>query len=222
MGRLCRVIVDVAGLTVVRANRVILDAVSIQMARADVIRLCGPNGAGKTTLLRVLAGVEGDYRGIVRIAGHDLRRERLAALQQVAFAPEDLIGFDWLTPGEFLHFAIAIRGTVGATRARIRGILEHVGVTGWTVPLGQLSRADRARVLMAFLALSGARVWLMDEFASALDVSGLRLLASLLGTHRATGGAAVVVAPDVPALQGVMNREVFLAEGRFRSGAMAV
>ncbi|HXJ31842.1 MAG TPA: ATP-binding cassette domain-containing protein, partial [Gemmatimonadales bacterium] len=52
---------------------------SFGVAPGEVLGLVGPNGAGKTTTLRSLVGIVRPTRGKIRIGGHDLEREPVAA-----------------------------------------------------------------------------------------------------------------------------------------------
>jgi ABC-2 type transport system ATP-binding protein len=50
----------------------------------EILGLVGPNGAGKTTMLRALAGILTPTRGRLRIDGHDLARQPIAAKAALA------------------------------------------------------------------------------------------------------------------------------------------
>ena len=53
----------------------------------EVVGLVGPNGAGKTTTLHCLSGITIPTRGRVRVAGHDLASDPVAAKSALAFVP---------------------------------------------------------------------------------------------------------------------------------------
>src|SRR5262249_6111113 len=62
----------------------------------------GPNGAGKTTTLKMLTGLLTPSTGTIRIAGHDLKREPLAAKRALGFVPESGALFPLLSAREHL------------------------------------------------------------------------------------------------------------------------
>ena len=79
-----------------------------------MVGLVGPNGAGKTTTLRCLAGITVPTAGRIRIAGHDLATEPVAAKQVLAFIPDEPHLFEYLTVEEHLRFVGRLYGVADA------------------------------------------------------------------------------------------------------------
>src|SRR5215213_6071395 len=77
---------------------------SFRVDSGEVLGLVGPNGAGKTTTLRCLSGIIPATSGSVRIAGHDLRLEPLAAKRELAFFSDEPRLFEYLTVRQHLQF----------------------------------------------------------------------------------------------------------------------
>ncbi len=73
----------------------------------EVLGLVGPNGAGKTTTLRAIAGIIPPTRGELRVAGHDVVEDPVAAKAQLGYVPDDPRLFDALTVWEHLQFVAA-------------------------------------------------------------------------------------------------------------------
>jgi ABC-type Mn2+/Zn2+ transport system ATPase subunit len=62
-------VIELDGISVKKANALLLDTVCLQVLRNEFIGIIGPNGAGKTTLLNVVAGFE-KFSGNLRLFGH--------------------------------------------------------------------------------------------------------------------------------------------------------
>ncbi len=91
-------------------GRPALDGVSITWDRPGTLVVFGENGAGKSTLLRVAAGVLAADAGEVRIFGHRLSTDRLAALRHVGYAPEAADLPAHLGVGELVALVAALKG----------------------------------------------------------------------------------------------------------------
>src|SRR5687767_3472163 len=77
---------------------------SLLVRPGEVLGLVGPNGAGKTTTLRCLAGIIPATSGRIRIAGHDIAAQPVAAKRALAFFPDEPRLFDYLTARQHLAF----------------------------------------------------------------------------------------------------------------------
>src|ERR1700734_2052293 len=121
--------VQVDGLTKLYGEFTAVNELSFSIQPGEVVGLVGPNGAGKTTTLRCLAGIIPPTRGTVRVCGHDLAHDALAAKKQLAFFTDEPRLFDYLTVWQHLNFVARIYQV--ADYERIGGeLLEEVELTG--------------------------------------------------------------------------------------------
>ena len=96
--------IEVEGLEKLYGDFPAVRGLSFQVQPGEVLGLVGPNGAGKTTTIRSIAGIIIPSRGRIRIGGHDLGREPVAAKSLLAFIPDEPHLFDYLTVEEHLRF----------------------------------------------------------------------------------------------------------------------
>src|ERR1700690_3485889 len=108
-----------------------VDSISFDVGPGEVLGLVGPNGAGKTSTLRCLAGIVPSSGGSVRIAGHAIGPQPVAAKRALAFFPDEPRLFDYLTVRQHLNFV-----------ARIYGVADHEAI-GQPL-LEELEIADKA------------------------------------------------------------------------------
>ncbi|MDJ0931736.1 MAG: ATP-binding cassette domain-containing protein [Breoghania sp.] len=108
-------------------DRRALDHVSFALAPARVTALLGPNGVGKTTLFSLITGLFNARQGSIRIAGHDLRRERTCALSDLGIVFQaQTLDLD-LTVERNLKYFAALRGLSRLeARERIDTLLSQV------------------------------------------------------------------------------------------------
>jgi heme exporter protein A len=80
--------------------------------------------------------------------------------------------------------------TLGNTEIEVA--LEKVGLVSYEdVPGKALSSGQRRRILLAFIELSQAKLWILDEPLTALDVQGVALMESMILEHKQAGGSVV-------------------------------
>jgi ABC-2 type transport system ATP-binding protein len=204
--------VDVA----VRLGRTeVLRGLSVVVAPGEVVGLVGPNGAGKTTALRVLTGYLAADAGTVRVAGHDLGRDRRAALSAIGYLPESVPLYPDMRVDEYLDFRARLRGVPRALRAERKArLLDRLDLGGLRRRLiGRLSRGMRQRVGLADALIAEPAVLLLDEPTTGLDPVQARefraVLAELAGEHTILLSSHVL-----SELEQIASRLVVMSQGR--------
>ena len=108
-----------------------------------------------------------------------------------------------LTVKENLAFIAALTGFAPNT-AQIQEVLARFGVRGRDQQLVRhLSQGQKRRVALSRLALSPARLWVLDEPFVAMDEAGVRMLADLIAAHLHTGGMAVLTSHQQVAIGAI-------------------
>jgi zinc/manganese transport system ATP-binding protein len=202
------------------AGRLVLDDVSLTVGPGQFTGLIGANGAGKTTLLRVVLGLQHPTAGRVRIGG-DARKGAVGYVPQKVVLDPDLPmrARDLVELGLDGHrIGIPLR-----RRTRLRAVadmLDAVGADGFAdARVGRLSGGELQRVLIAHALVSRPRLLLLDEPLANLDLRSGHEIVSLLHRIREEQGVAILLsAHEVNPLLPVMDRVVYLADGRAVTG----
>jgi heme exporter protein A len=117
-----------------------------------------------------------------------------------------------LSPVENLKISLALAGIPLEKDAVFRS-LEQTGLAGKEdVPARSLSAGQKQRVALARLLACPAKLWIMDEPFTALDVSGVNLVRDLLENHLQRGGMAVLTSHQAVEVRGDVVR-VNLSDG---------
>jgi len=198
-------ILDVKSLECTRDDRLLFSELSFSLSAAEVLQIEGPNGSGKTSLLRILCGLRQADAGEVCWQG-----ERLAQVREDYYANMVYIGHlpcikADLTVLENIRALLDTRSQT-ATFDVINEALVTVGLDGFDdVPGKALSSGQRRRILLAFILLSKASLWILDEPLTALDVQGVELVESMIMAHRESGGSVIFTTHHGMALDGNMR-----------------
>ena len=191
-----------------------VQSLSFAVRSGEVVGLVGPNGAGKTTTLRSIAGIVRPTEGAIRVAGHDLAQEPVAAKGKLAFIPDEPQLFEYLTVEEHLRFTGRLYGVTDVA-ARIPNLLAELelGAKRQALP-GELSRGMRQKLAIACGLLHEPEALLLDEPLTGLDPVGIRKMKATI-VRRAEGGSAVLLSSHLLHLvEEVCTRVLILLDGR--------
>jgi len=193
-----------------------LDGVGFEIHEGEVFGLFGPNGAGKTTCLRVLSGLTRPDAGRAEVCGHDVAqfpndlRRHLGILFDLPFPYVDM------TVARYLTF---FANMAGVPRAEVRGkaawALAQLGMTHHAGSrIGKLSMGERQRVEIARVLLSPARLLLLDEPFSNVDVDARLHLRSILRDWVSRGGGILFTSHNLLESEAIVDRYAFIHLGR--------
>ena len=150
--------------------------VSFRIPKGEIVAFLGPNGAGKSTTMRILSGFLSPSEGTARIAGFDVRKERLEAARRLGYLPENGPLYSDMTPLELLRFFGEARCLGPALlKQRIDVVIEQCAIRDvLEKPIGKLSRGYKQRVGLAQALLHDPDVLIMDEPTAGLDPNQIR------------------------------------------------
>jgi ABC-2 type transport system ATP-binding protein len=169
-----------------------VQGLSFEVAPGEVLGLVGPNGAGKTTTIRSIAGIIIPSSGRIRVAGHDLSTDPVAAKSALAFIPDEPHLFEYLTVEEHLRFVGRLY-RLGDVSTRIPGLLQELDLLDKRGALpGELSRGMKQKLAIACGLLHEPKALLLDEPLTGLDPVGIRRMKATI-MQRAAAGAAVIL-----------------------------
>jgi len=184
--------IESQGLTKLYGDFVAVNDLSFSVQPGEVLGLVGPNGAGKTTTLRCLSGIIPPTRGAVRICGHDLASNPLAAKRQLALFTDEPRLFDYLTVQQHLAFVARIYQVTDYEPIAAQ-LLQELEIDGKKNSLpGELSRGMKQKLAIACGLLHSPKVIYFDEPLTGLDPIGIRRMKDSI-LKRARDGAAVII-----------------------------
>ncbi len=190
------------GLTCVRGERRLFAKLDLAVDAGEWLHVRGENGAGKTSLLRLLAGLSQPAEGEIRWCGQPIKHPDSPYRQNLLFFGHHGALKEDLTALENLSFAAAMDGAeLLETRALVA--LYRFGLKGREeLPVRVLSAGQKRRVMLARLATRQAKLWVLDEPFTALDVKAIDLLSTLIQEHIAAGGMAVLTSHQTMPIPG--------------------
>ncbi len=206
--------IEVEGLQKLYGNFPAVDGLSFRVAPGEVLGLVGPNGAGKTTTIRSIAGIIIPTSGQIRIAGHDLAQDPVAAKAALAFIPDEPHLFEYLTVEEHFRF-VARLYSVTDVSARIPRLLEELELEDKRTSLpGELSRGMKQKLAIACGLLHEPKALLLDEPLTGLDPVGIRRMKATIMRRAAAGSAIILSSHLLHLVEEICTRLLVLRRGR--------
>jgi putative spermidine/putrescine transport system ATP-binding protein len=151
-------------------QKTVLQDVSLEVRKSEVLALLGPSGSGKSTLLSVLAGIVTPARGECFLDGQDISRLS-AEMRGLGMVFQDFALWPHMTVAENVGFPLRVRKFARAEIIRrTEEALMRVGLEGFKSRRPQqLSGGQQQRVALARAVVAETRLLLLDEPLSALD-----------------------------------------------------
>ena len=168
-------------------HRVAVENVSLQIAPATIFGLLGHNGAGKSTTIGMMLGQVIPDSGRILIDGHDVQRERAAALGPVGAIFETPAFYPFLSGRRNLEVFCSYGSPV--TAQEIDRVVELVRLTARIDdPVKVYSHGMRQRLALAQALLPHPKVLILDEPSEGLDPEGIYEMRELIQRlHREFG-----------------------------------
>jgi ABC-2 type transport system ATP-binding protein len=207
--------IEVSGLSKYYGSFIALRDLSFDIAQGQIVALLGPNGAGKTTMMRILTGHLAASEGGARIAGFDVRADRLAAAARTGYLPEDGPYYSDMTPLALLRFFGEARGLSRERLvARVADMVEQCELQEiLEKPIGKLSKGLRQRVGLAQALLHDPDVLILDEPTSGLDPNQIRRFRDHIQQLR--GKKTLLVSTHIlQEVEAIAERVLLIHEGR--------
>lgn len=189
----------------------ILDDVSLEISKNEVVSIIGYSGSGKSTLLNCIAGIEPYETGTIRteitqkgfggigmVFNSDNLFPHLTILQNLILAPVKVLG---LSPAQAEEEAMQI--------------LDKVGV--WSVRDSypeELSSGQRQRAAIARSLMMKPKILLLDEPTSSLDAASTSEVFKVLSDIKNNDMTIILVTHSIDFARAISDRIIFMADGK--------
>lgn len=209
-------------------GRTVVDKISLEVERGDLVALIGPSGCGKSTLLRCVNGLEVLDGGSVNVLGTHLKnpqeigdkefhRRALAVRQQAGMVFQSFNLFPHLTVLENLIKAPMVVKKISREQAEQTAVelLTKVGLADKADHLpAELSGGQQQRAAIARALAMSPQLMLYDEPTSALDPTLVHEVLRVMKQLDQEGMTQLVVTHEMKFARDVADRVVYLEHGK--------
>ena len=193
-----------------------VDKLDLTVRAGELYALLGPNGAGKTTTLRMVAGLLKPDAGTISVFGVDALAQPAAAKQIIAWAPDEPMLYDRLTPMEYLEFVAGLWGVdAKAARAKAEDLLKWLGL--WDnrdQRCEGFSRGMKQKAALAGALIHDPKLLILDEPLTGLDAAVARQVKDLLQARVAAGATVILTTHILEVAERIADRIGIIQNGR--------
>ena len=192
-----------------------VDDVSFSAEAGTIFGLLGPNGAGKSTTIGCCSGLLAPTAGRIRVMGHDILTDGLAARAQLGVVPQELALYDDLSATENLLYWGSAYGLRGAEiRRRIDQALEITGLLDRAKePVKVFSGGMKRRLNFACGIVHRPRVLLLDEPTVGVDPQSRVRLLDMVREQAAAGTCVLYTTHYMEEAEALCDRLAIIDHG---------
>jgi ABC-2 type transport system ATP-binding protein len=189
-----------------------LDNIHLEVPHGQIMGLIGPNGAGKSTTIRILMGLLQQERGEVRVLGHRMPSEQIAAKWDIGFASEDMRLYEGMTIEWHMNFIRSIYPKWDAPYAQL--LLKRFGLRAAQKIKG-LSHGQRVKATLLLVLARRPRLLVLDEPTTGLDpVARHEILRELTAVMSDEGRSVLFSSHNTQDVEQISDRITFIDRGR--------
>ncbi len=197
----------------------VLNGISLEVMKGEVICIIGPSGAGKSTLIRCINALVAIDSGSILVEGrelHDPRLDKLTLRRKVGMVFQQYNLFPHRTALDNIMMAPihVLRRERASVEAQARALLRKVGLEGKEkfYP-GELSGGQQQRVAIARSLAMQPDVMLFDEVTAALDPETVKEVLATIRELARDGMTCVIVTHEMGFAREVADRIYFTDRG---------
>jgi ABC-2 type transport system ATP-binding protein len=187
--------IEIQSVTKKFGERIVVDAITLQIQQGEMFALVGPDGAGKTTTIRMLCGITTPTSGELTVQGFDVRRHPEEVRKRIGYLSQKFSLYGDLTIDENIEFFAEIHG-VRDYKKRRNELLEFTRLTPFRTRLAEkLSGGMKQKLALACTLVHTPEVIFLDEPTTGVDPVSRRDFWKVLSSLLKTGITIIMTTP---------------------------
>ena len=203
---------EIKNLTLSYQNKLVLDKLNLSFEKGKVIGLLGPNGSGKTTLLRILAGLEKNYAGEVKIGGED---PNYLTKSFVSYQPDHL-------PLDKSYNLVKISNLYGEffedfSKEKFEKIIKDFKLD-MNMKIKNMSKGMKDKVQIALSLSRKSDLYLLDEPMSGIDPASRKKIMDVIIDNFDSEGLMIISTHLISQIERLLDEVIFISDGKIILG----
>lgn len=194
----------------------VVNDVSFELRRGEVVGYLGPNGSGKSTTAKMVTGILDPSAGTVFFDDQNIAHDPIRFRQRLGYVPEEPILYTFQSAVEYLQLVGQLRELPASLLTRkIGALLELFGLShAANQDIGSFSKGMKQRVMLIAALLHDPDVFVLDEPDSGLDVTTTLVLRQLVRGLARRGKAILYSSHVLELVEKACDRVLVIHQGR--------
>lgn len=199
---------EIKNLSIAYKNKLVLDKLNLYFKKGEIVGLLGPNGSGKTTLLRILAGLEKNYKGEVKIGGEnpDYLTKSFVSYQSDHLPLDksyNLIQISNLYDEFFEDFS----------KEKFEKIISDFKLD-MKMKIKNMSKGMKDKVQIALSLSRKSDLYLLDEPMSGIDPASRKKIMDVIIDNFDSEGLMIISTHLISQIERLLDKVVFISDGK--------
>lgn len=210
------VILEITDLKKNYGPKSVLNGVSLQVKKGEIIGYIGPNGAGKSTTVKIILGIEDDYFGEIKIFGHDISDGNIEYKRKIGYVPEIAEVYDNLTGQEYLTFIGELYGLdLDLADYKAKSLMELFGIGEvYYSRIASYSKGMRQKLLIISSLLHNPELLFFDEPINGLDANSVMIFKEIMTQLSEQGKTIFYSSHIMDVVEKISSRIILLHDGK--------
>lgn len=195
-------------------GRSIVDKLTFDIRKGEIVGLLGPNGAGKTTTIRMMTGLIRMSEGDVIIEGHSVKNDFKQAIAHIGAIIENPEFYPYMTGLDNLKQYQRMTDHIDA--ARIDEVVQLVGLQeAMNKKVKAYSLGMRQRLGIAQALLNRPKLLILDEPTNGLDPAGIREMRDYMRKITEVEGISILISSHLlTEIEQICHRAIVIQNGK--------
>lgn len=199
---------EIKNLSIAYKNKPVLDKLNLYFKKGEIVGLLGPNGSGKTTLLRILAGLEKNYKGEVKIGGEN---PDYLTKSFVSYQPDHL-------PLDKSYNLIQISNLYDEffedfSKEKFEKIIKDFKLD-MNMKIKNMSKGMKDKVQIALSLSRKSDLYLLDEPMSGIDPASRKKIMDVIIDNFDSEGLMIISTHLISQIERLLDKVVFISDGK--------
>lgn len=208
------IVLQMNGVSKIIKGKAIVDKLTFDILKGEIVGLLGPNGAGKTTTIRMMTGLIGMSEGDVIVQGHSVKSDFNKAIGHIGAIIENPEFYPYMTGLDNLKQYQRMTDNIEA--GRIDEVVKLVGLQeAMNKKVKAYSLGMRQRLGIAQALLNRPKLLILDEPTNGLDPAGIREMRDYMRTIAEVEGISILISSHLlTEIEQICHRAIVIQNGK--------